>query len=82
MIASKAMEKVKTPKAVWWHWKRWSREYKRGTLDKEIDILIPDLASIPGIEFKDFVYNDKIVNIIKRDKKLYELYMDYKSNTE
>ena len=49
-MAGEAIASVKTRRSTWWHWKRCYKQYKTGTLDNEIDLLIPDLSTIKGIK--------------------------------
>ena len=78
-IAGKTLEEVKTPKTTAWHWKRWHKQYKSNDIEKEIELLIPDLNTIKGIEFKDFNYNENIIKPIMSNrvlKKKYKYFMN------
>lgn len=79
IIAGQAMEKIKTTPETFWHWKRWYNEYKAGRIDQEIELLIPDLKTIRGIEFEEFNYNKKVIKAIKKNRKLRRLYIDIKA---
>lgn len=76
MIAGEAMKKVKTTPETWWHWKRWYKEYRAGTLDKEIDILVPNLGEVPGIKYEQFNYDSRVFQPIKKNRRLWK----YRSN--
>lgn len=71
IIAGKSLEKVKTTPESMWHWKRWYREYKSGTLPDEVKILIPRLKTIPDIEYESFDYPKRVLKSIKRSRKLW-----------
>jgi glycosyltransferase involved in cell wall biosynthesis len=78
-IAGESMKKIKTSKETWWHWKRWDRAYRKNALDKEIELLIPDMRKVPGLQSESFNYNEKILKIIKGNKKLLEVYEELKN---
>jgi hypothetical protein len=78
IIAGKTMQTIKTKKETWWHWKRWWQQYNDGLLDKEIDLLVPNLNSIKGVEFEPFDYDDRIIKPISSNTKLWKKYNGYK----
>ena len=80
ILAGKATTSLKTAKSTWWHWKRWFRQYQNGKLNKEIELLIPDLSKIDGIKYKPFSYNRRIITPIKRKPRLWLQYRSYKKH--
>jgi glycosyltransferase involved in cell wall biosynthesis len=79
LIGGQALAAIKTDDETSWHWKRWYKAFNEGKLDKEIDILIPDLSSILGITYEKFNYQDKVIGVIKNNKRLYQRYLEYRS---
>jgi glycosyltransferase involved in cell wall biosynthesis len=78
IMGGEALAKIKTGKHTAWHWKRWYASYLDGKLMQDIQILIPDLGEIKGIEYSSFDYNGSILNSIRSNKKLYKSYMKYR----
>lgn len=72
IMAGYVIKSVKTTPETFWHWKRWYKEYENGRLDKEIDILIPDLKKISGVEYEPFDYSQRVLKPIKKNRKLWD----------
>jgi glycosyltransferase involved in cell wall biosynthesis len=78
VAAGQVLDTMKTAKDTFWHWKRWYAQYKKGKLDQEVDLLIPDLSKIKGISYEKFDYQQRVVNCIKQsNRQLASLYDKY-----
>lgn len=79
ITAGKAFEVIKTaPKTAWYH-KRWYQAYKKGKIAQEIAILIPELSTVEGIEYRQFDYAQQILMPILSDRRLKKKYNRYKN---
>jgi hypothetical protein len=76
-MAGEVFKTVKSTKQTWWHWKRWYKSYMDGRFDKEVELLVPDLATIKGLKYEKFDYGDRITRQINKNMKNRRRYNKY-----